>query len=188
MLVDWLFNQSMGRPSKALERRAQIVEAFSDLLATAGYEGATIAALADQAGVTAGIVHHYFRDKEEILTQLIDELERAMAHRLRARLSESAASAFIEASLTLDARADVRMARCWVGILAEAQRNPHVMRKLRRISQKQFTWLVTKAGLSDAEALALMSFVVGAVVFGTVHTPSVPGFAAPAAKRLLSQR
>ena len=176
----------MGRPSRSNERRAQIVAAFGDLLATSGYEGATIAAVADRAGLAPGNVHHYFRDKAEILTELISDLVRAMGQRTRARASnaDSAIDAFIDATLALDAQADQRMARCWVGVLAEAQRSPHVMQLVRGVVQGQLTWLVHAAGLRDDEALAMLSFVMGAIVVGTIHQPSVPGFAAPAARRL----
>ena len=44
----------MGRPSNRAERRAQILAAFATVLADHGYAGATITAVANEAGLTPG--------------------------------------------------------------------------------------------------------------------------------------
>src|SRR5262249_23661299 len=69
--IDWMYNQSMGRLSKREERRAQIVAAFARVLAEHGYAGATIAAVAAEAEVAPGLVHHYFAGKAELLATLL---------------------------------------------------------------------------------------------------------------------
>src|SRR5262249_8644759 len=59
-LIDWLHNQTMGRPSNRAKRREEIVRAFAKVLANHGYAGATIAAVAAEAEIAPGLVHHHF--------------------------------------------------------------------------------------------------------------------------------
>lgn len=64
----------MGRPSNREARRAEILGAFARVLADHGYAGATIAAVAVEADVAPGLIHHHFRNKQDLLTSLLDNL------------------------------------------------------------------------------------------------------------------
>jgi len=48
-------------------RRAALIAATQSLVAEGGPEAATVRAIADRAGVTAGLIRHYFRSKEELV-------------------------------------------------------------------------------------------------------------------------
>ncbi|GAB4003545.1 transcriptional regulator BetI [Glycomyces albus] len=48
-------------------RRAQLAEAAFDLIAGAGLDAATMAAVAREAGFSVGLVQHYFGSKDELL-------------------------------------------------------------------------------------------------------------------------
>jgi AcrR family transcriptional regulator len=48
-------------------RRAQIAAAVQHLIAHAGFEAATMAAVAREAGFSVGLVQHYFKSKDELL-------------------------------------------------------------------------------------------------------------------------
>ena len=177
----------MGRPSKATERRAQLIRAFAAQLACTGYEGATIATVAARAGVAPGMVHHYFTNKAAMLDALLDAVEVQISQRLQQRIISGAGygQAYLDAALRLDAHADVQLAKCWVGIFAEAQRNPQLLRRLRRLLARQVAWLIKYAQLREADAVALLTFIIGALVTGALTPPTVRGYAAPAAYRLL---
>src|ERR1700689_4511201 len=61
--------------SRAEERRrteTRILDAASRVFVTAGYEGATIRAVAPAAGVGGGLVMHYFGSKQELFRRVID--------------------------------------------------------------------------------------------------------------------
>jgi len=61
--------------SRAEQRRrteARILEAASRIFVTAGYERATIRAVASAADVDAGLVMHYFGSKQELFRRVID--------------------------------------------------------------------------------------------------------------------
>lgn len=57
----------MARPTNTDARRAEIVEAMLRVMARRGYARASIAAIAEEAGLTAGLVHYHFRNKQAIL-------------------------------------------------------------------------------------------------------------------------
>jgi AcrR family transcriptional regulator len=52
------------------ERRAQIVAGCVEVLATDGYENASLARIADAAGVSKGLVSHYFTDRDTLMEQV----------------------------------------------------------------------------------------------------------------------
>ena len=54
------------------ERREQLIEAALAVASREGIEAATVRAVAAEAGVSLGVVHYCFQDKDELL--------RAMAH------------------------------------------------------------------------------------------------------------
>jgi TetR/AcrR family transcriptional regulator of autoinduction and epiphytic fitness len=63
---------SNRRKEQALQTRRQIVEAARRLFLVRGYAGATIEAIAGQAGVAVETVYAAFGNKRAILSQLID--------------------------------------------------------------------------------------------------------------------
>jgi AcrR family transcriptional regulator len=63
---------SSRRKEGALQTRRQIVEAARDLFITRGYAGATLEAIAVQAGVAVETVYAAFGSKRAILSALID--------------------------------------------------------------------------------------------------------------------
>jgi AcrR family transcriptional regulator len=52
------------------ERRAQIVAGCVEVLAAEGYENASLARIADAAGVSKGLVSHYFTDRDTLMEQV----------------------------------------------------------------------------------------------------------------------
>jgi AcrR family transcriptional regulator len=51
------------------ERRRQIIEATVRVLAKAGYQRASVSAIVAEAGVSKGLVWHYFTDRDDLMTQ-----------------------------------------------------------------------------------------------------------------------
>ena len=65
----------------------QLVEVTIDSLAEVGYVGTTLAEIAGRAGVSPGLVAHYFDDKDGLLEAAFRTLARTLAARMRARLA-----------------------------------------------------------------------------------------------------
>ena len=68
-------------------RRSQLIEVTIDSLAEVGYVGTTLAQIARRAGVSPGLVAHYFGDKDGLLSAAFRALARPLAARVRARLA-----------------------------------------------------------------------------------------------------
>jgi betaine-aldehyde dehydrogenase len=68
-------------------RRAQLIEVTIDSLAEVGYVGTTLAQIARRAGVSTGLVAHYFGEKDGLLEAAFRTLSRSLARRLRTRLA-----------------------------------------------------------------------------------------------------
>jgi AcrR family transcriptional regulator len=54
-------------PELVAKRRTQLVEAAIELFSRVGYHGATVKDVADEAGVSAGLVYQYVPDKQDLL-------------------------------------------------------------------------------------------------------------------------
>jgi len=67
----------------------QLVEVTIDSLAEVGYVGTTLAEIARRAGVSAGLVAHYFGEKDGLLEAAFRTLARSLAVRLRAGLAQA---------------------------------------------------------------------------------------------------
>jgi TetR/AcrR family transcriptional repressor of bet genes len=57
----------MGKRSIKAIRRDELMDAAIDVIGTEGLSSATIAVIASRAGMSTGLVNHYFESKEELL-------------------------------------------------------------------------------------------------------------------------
>src|ERR1700761_7715668 len=97
-----------SRPEQRRRTEARILDAATQVFFSAGYERATIRAVASAAGVDAGLVMHYFGSKQELFRRVIDaapapQVDRApgqAAEQLLASLADRLANEPV-ASLTL---------------------------------------------------------------------------------------
>ena len=118
------------RESEATRRDALILAAL-DLVGEAGPEAATVRAIADRAGVTPGLIRHYFTSK--------DELIRAAYRRLMEWLTQDSSVAllqadkgpkaqlvaFVQASLRPPVVDPARLG-LWAGFLNALRRDPEM--------------------------------------------------------------
>src|SRR5882757_3107968 len=67
-------------------RRRELVEVTIDSLAEVGFVGTTLSQIAARAGVSPGLVAHYFDDKDGLLEAVFRSLARRVGTQVRARL------------------------------------------------------------------------------------------------------
>lgn len=119
----------MARPPNTEERRAQIVEAMLRVMARLGYAKASVAKIAAEAGLAAGLVHYHFGSKQEILLALVERF-RAMLEERRARFGGSTPAArltaYLDAHLKRGDDASPEAVACWVALGTEALAQPEV--------------------------------------------------------------
>jgi TetR/AcrR family transcriptional repressor of bet genes len=121
----------VARPSNTQQRRREIVEALLEVMARHGYEGASIQAIARQAGLAPGLLHYHFGTKQEILLEAIGQLTALVGRRFEALASRATTPAarlraFVDARLARGAGASRAAVAGWVVVGAEAVRQPEV--------------------------------------------------------------
>ncbi len=98
------------------ERRETIAYAACQAIAKRGFERATMADIAAEAGYTTGMVTHYFKSKRDVLCAALRVVLKRMEARCERRISRGADKLFaiLEETLPIDAR---RRAECavWIG-------------------------------------------------------------------------
>lgn len=67
--------------SKA-DKREEIVRAALELIAEQGFHGAPMAMIAERAGVGAGTIYRYFENKDVLINELYQEIEKRITHAL----------------------------------------------------------------------------------------------------------
>ena len=185
----------MGRPSLREERRRELALALERVLARVGVADASIAAVADEAGVAPGLVHHHFKNRDDLLTTLVRELDRRF---VAARAAPPGTPPHVVLHRTVDAavalRGDAgrRAARAWVALYAEALGSPHVGGVVRALVLREWrtltaTWERLGASRDDAQrrAAAVVAMILGSLVFGALLPGTAVGFAAPSLHTLL---
>ncbi len=191
----------MPRPSNTTERRRQIVDALLAVMATRGYDGASIADIARRAKLAPGLVHYHFKNKLEILLaaiRMLADRHAAMLDRALASVSDPTAqiAAIMDVHLGLGAQADPEALACWVLIGAEALRERRVRAEYERvlaamaariagviergIAAKQFVAIDPAAG-----AAALVATIQGYYAVAAAARAVIPaGSAASCAMRM----
>jgi TetR/AcrR family transcriptional repressor of bet genes len=76
----------MGRPSLAGPRRKQIIDGLRAAILKHGIAEASVQRIAAEAKLPAGLVHHYFVSKEDLLIATVDQVVEDLGTPLRAEL------------------------------------------------------------------------------------------------------
>ncbi len=112
-------------------RRKQLVEAAIAAIHTHGFANATVARIARQAGISSGMVHHYFTDKDELLLATMRHLLAELRADAVARLSGAAdprqrIRAIIDACFG-DTQFDEQVFSAWLALYGNARHSPRLM-------------------------------------------------------------
>jgi len=186
----------MPRPSNTQTRRAQIVQALQEVMATKGYE-ASIQTIAKCAGLSPGLIHYHFKTKQEILIELINSISELVQNRYELLLEQTETPeerlfAFIDARLAKGEGSSSSAVAAWVVIGAEAVRQPEVKEIYQKAIATQITLLtkLLKAAVKDALlkksakevkrfAAMLLATIEGAFQLSTAASDVMPkGYAA----------
>jgi len=69
-------------------RRSQLTGAAYKVVAQKGYNDFTIKDIAEEAGLSTGLVHYYFKNKEDLLFKLLKEMNANLRDNLKKALTE----------------------------------------------------------------------------------------------------
>lgn len=189
---------AVPRKSNTEDRRAEIVAAMLIVIASNGYEKATIQQIAKQAGLAPGLVHYHFKDKREILIALAKHLsdyvyQRYLKFAEGAVTTEARLRAYLEARLGLGPGASSDAVAAWVIVGSEAIRDAQVREVYQDAIGSEIKLLheLLSAYFGDHRrsqtnvprlAAVLMSFIEGAFQLSSAARKVMPrGYAAEAA-------
>ncbi len=112
-------------------RRKQLVEAAIAVIHEHGFADTTVARIARRAGISAGMVHHYFKDKDDLLfatmRHLLAELRADAVVRLAASTDPSSRIRAIIDACFGDAQFDEQVFSAWLALYGNARHSPRLM-------------------------------------------------------------
>jgi AcrR family transcriptional regulator len=170
------------RAEKTEAQRSRILDAAQRCFAQSGFHAATMATIAETAGISAGLAYRYFASKDAIVLAIIDrqlELRRARIAALpgRANLVDRMLEAFRELTTSKAESLGVFNPALFLDMSAEATRVPEVAAAIEcsdRLTQSDFrAWLerpVKEGGMgmkpaqAETQALLLQVFFEGMIV------------------------
>ncbi len=132
-----------GRGEPEDQRRRQLIDVTIDSLADLGYVGSTLAQIAHRAGVSPGLVAHYFGDKDGLLEATFRTLARRIAEQVRARFRlagtpRGRVQAIIDANLGPE-EFDQRTGRAWLAFWGQVPHEPGLERVQRAYQRRMLS-------------------------------------------------
>jgi TetR/AcrR family transcriptional repressor of bet genes len=112
-------------------RREALISAALELLAEGGPQAATVRAIAERAGVTPGLIRHYFQNKDELTRAsyyaLMDQITGASTAVLETAPPEAEArlAAFVVASIAPPVM-NAQALGLWAGFIHKVQTDPAI--------------------------------------------------------------
>lgn len=121
-------------------RRVELIEAAHRIFLKDGLKGLTSVRICHEAGMSQGILTYYFKDKEEVLFEMVRYANRLLMDSVILKLSQAKTRwerliAIIEGNFP-ESRFDRNTANAWISFYAEAARNPRYA-SLQRLFYKR---------------------------------------------------
>ncbi len=121
-------------------RRKQLIEATIRSIGEVGFEHTTVAHIGRLAGVSPGIIHHYFGGKNELLAATMRELLEQFRHSVVRSLADAhTPRARVEALVAANFADDQfrpTVVSAWLALWAQAPHHPRLYR-LQRINARR---------------------------------------------------
>jgi AcrR family transcriptional regulator len=161
----------VGRKSLATQRREQIIRALNRCISKYGLQNTSIKKIAEEAGVQPGILHHYFKDRDEIVEELVRKIVDEMTASYLAEIGDHSdpetrfkkAVEFMFGPQMVNTEYASFFYDCW----AEARRNERIRESFRMLYarfRKAIVDLLVESGksgrLSRAEIEDLATMVI----------------------------
>jgi betaine-aldehyde dehydrogenase len=152
-------------------RRGQLIAVTIDSLAELGYVSSTLAQIAGRAGVSPGLVAHYFGDKDGLLEAAFRSLSRRVGDQVRARLARARTprgrvQAVIDANLA-PAEFDQRTGTAWLAFWGQVVHVPRLKRVQRVYQQRTLSNLQhALKQLLPADAARSLAYMIAAMIDG----------------------
>jgi len=130
----------MGRRKMGDVRRKQILEGLLDAVAERGLQNCNMSDVARAAGVSRGILHYYFKNKDEMIGALVAHLKESKFFEFRSQTQESAdpweqLSASLWYPVQNFGEGGAALARAWIEFWGLAAHHPVVHEFILELQQ-----------------------------------------------------
>ena len=162
-------------------RRRQLIDVTIDSLAELGFVGTTLAQIAGRAGVSPGLVAHYFDDKDGLLEAAFRTLARRVSDQVRSRLRVTQTprgriQAVIDANLA-PAEFDQRTGTAWLAFWGQVLQSAGLKRIQSVYQQRTLSNLRGYfKKLLPAEEAASLAAMVAAMIDGVWLRAALSGW------------
>ncbi|MEV0087554.1 TetR/AcrR family transcriptional regulator [Saccharopolyspora sp. NPDC050642] len=165
----------MPRVADHDQRRAQIARAFQRLLAAEGFAGVSFSRVATEAGISVGLIQHYFAGKDALLHFAYEDATRRMGERVRIRVRDGEAARLPTAEVLLDSLVE----------LLPLDEERDVEYRVRQGLQAQALHHAGLAEVARQSGGAILDYVTKAVQDGVKRGEVEPGVDAVLAARAI---
>lgn len=135
-----------------------MLEAARTVFARDGFAGASAAAVAREAGVTRGLVHHYFASRRKLFLGVLEELAARLPAAIRTDLAGLPLDEVVRTNAASLLDAVERDRDAWVALLAAAGSDPDIEEILDRARDRAIDKMLVnqRAALGDVPELRLV--------------------------------
>ncbi|HEY5101704.1 MAG TPA: betaine-aldehyde dehydrogenase [Steroidobacteraceae bacterium] len=162
---------AMPRDELEESRRGQLIAVTIDSLAELGYVSSTLAQIAGRAGVSPGLVAHYFGDKDGLLEAAFRSLARRVGDQVQARLAQARTprgriQAVIDANLS-PAEFEQRTGTAWLAFWGQVVHVPR-LKRVQRVYQRRSLSNLQHAlkRLLPADEARSLAYMIAAMIDG----------------------
>ena len=124
----------MGRKSIAEIRRAEIVEAFFEVVAEKGFLEATMREVAEAAGCSQAMLHHYFENKEAMVLGVMEHMVTTYTAEIRDEIAKRDSAVdrmrFLFSWFLNPQRFDIQFSRAWMEFWVLSKTNPAIAKAI----------------------------------------------------------
>lgn len=160
----------VGMPSI---RKPQLVQATMRVIDRVGLHSATIALISKEAGVSTGIINHYFGGKHGLLEETMREILRQLSRTVTERLStipkdahQQRINAIIDGNF-VGYQAENKVAKTWLAFWSYSVHDPELHR-LQKVNEKRLLshLKIELKALFDKEQAELIAHAIAALIDG----------------------
>lgn len=162
-------------------RRAKILEAAAELVATRGYHAVSLADIGAAAGIVGSGVYRHFDSKSAILDELLDQaMDRLLGNAAQALASgardEDVLAALVadQVAFTVDDRRLVQLYQREIHTLPDAARRRLRRRQRHYIEEWAHVLTGMRPGITDGEARARVHAAIGAIQSVASYNSGLP--------------
>ena len=154
-------------------RRPQLVQATMTVIDRVGLHAASISLISKEAGVSTGIINHYFGGKHGLLEETMREILRQLSSTITTRLRTipkhnhlERINAIIDGNF-VGFQAENKVAKTWLAFWSYSMHDPQ-LKRLQSVNEKRLLshLKIELKGLLEAEQADLVAFGIASLIDG----------------------